>query len=180
MRMNALAGYINATTLVSAPEPARAAAYCGPLQVSQRTAGRVIIRKFMRADPWGSESKSFISHLGKRFRNEGGGLRSGSYLFQTPFVAIQRGNTASVMGTLSHGQTWIAGAGRPGTRRDHYRYRNRARGSKTPFCPLLIALRTKANDWPEVIPGGRGSALSIQSAQARAPKRNVHSRYENL
>jgi len=50
---------------------------------------------------WGPEAIAFVSELGRRIAIVTGELRSTLYLRQTIDIALQRGNSASVLGTLS-------------------------------------------------------------------------------
>ena len=49
---------------------------------------------------WGQMGLKFIKDLGSRIADRTGDMRSTSYLFQSLSVAVQRGNAASVMGTI--------------------------------------------------------------------------------
>jgi len=49
---------------------------------------------------WGPEAMAFISELGRRIVYATGDPRSTAFLRQRIDVALQRGNAASVMGTL--------------------------------------------------------------------------------
>lgn len=50
--------------------------------------------------PWCKEALSFVTELGKRVEEATGEIRSTQYLRQRVSVAIQKGNAASVMGTI--------------------------------------------------------------------------------
>ncbi|XP_072947725.1 uncharacterized protein [Epargyreus clarus] len=50
--------------------------------------------------PWGSDARSFYKHLSKRLIECTNDQRAGAYLGQRISLAIQRGNVASVLGTL--------------------------------------------------------------------------------
>ena len=52
--------------------------------------------------PWGSEAKSFIHHIGKIIRGITNEKTSTSFLIQRISLAIQRGNAASILGTIPH------------------------------------------------------------------------------
>ena len=49
---------------------------------------------------WGKMGLKFIKDLGSRISDRTGDKRSTSYLFQSLSMAVQRGNAASVMGTI--------------------------------------------------------------------------------
>lgn len=53
--------------------------------------------------PWGAEAKKLIADIGQRLRERGGDTRSGYFLVQRISLAIQRGNSASIMGTFGQG-----------------------------------------------------------------------------
>ncbi len=52
---------------------------------------------------FGPRTREFLTELGQRVRQVTGEVRSRTYLLQRLSVAIQRGNVASVLGTISHG-----------------------------------------------------------------------------
>ena len=49
---------------------------------------------------WGEESLNFIKDLGSRIAAVRDEKRSTSFLFQRLGIAVQRGNAASILGTL--------------------------------------------------------------------------------
>ena len=49
---------------------------------------------------WGPESLKFIKELGKRIQENTGEKRATSYLIQSLSMTVQRGNAASIMGTV--------------------------------------------------------------------------------
>ncbi|XP_072940630.1 uncharacterized protein [Epargyreus clarus] len=53
--------------------------------------------------PWGPEAKQFYKELSSRLIETSGDPRAGAYLGQQISLAIQRGNAASVLGTLPRG-----------------------------------------------------------------------------
>lgn len=53
--------------------------------------------------PWSADMKSFLRALSKRLIHTSGDPRAGAYLSQRIALAIQRGNAASVMGTMPQG-----------------------------------------------------------------------------
>ena len=53
------------------------------------------------AGVFGPETGAFLTELGNRIRRVSGEVKAKSYLFQRLSVAIQRGNAASVIGTMS-------------------------------------------------------------------------------
>ena len=53
---------------------------------------------------WGKTSIKFIQDLGSRIAERSGEKRSTSFLFQRPGVNTQRGNVASILGTLPKGK----------------------------------------------------------------------------
>jgi hypothetical protein len=53
--------------------------------------------------PWGPGARSLFKELGKRLREATGDPRAGSFLAQRISLAIQRGNAASMLGTLPRG-----------------------------------------------------------------------------
>jgi len=53
---------------------------------------------------WGPEAASLVSELGRRIAVITGEPRSASFLRQRIDVALQRGNAASIMGTLQQFQ----------------------------------------------------------------------------
>lgn len=56
--------------------------------------------------PWGPSTKKFITKLAPRLVDVTGDKRAGSFLAQRISLAVQRGNAASVLGTLPHGHTF--------------------------------------------------------------------------
>ena len=50
--------------------------------------------------PWGPSGLAFIHEVGRRMRERTGEERSTLYLMQSISVAVQRGNAASVLGTV--------------------------------------------------------------------------------
>ena len=50
---------------------------------------------------WAPAGKKFIQDIGKRIEETTGEKRSTSFLFQAISIAIQRGNAASVAGTIA-------------------------------------------------------------------------------
>ena len=54
---------------------------------------------------WGPDSLKFVSEIGQRIASHTGEKRSASYLFQAISVAVQRGNVASVRGSLPNEKT---------------------------------------------------------------------------
>ena len=50
--------------------------------------------------PWGFHGLKFIQEVGKRIAAESGEPRSTTFLMQSNEIAIQRGNAASVVGTV--------------------------------------------------------------------------------
>lgn len=63
---------------------------------------------FETAGPWGTDAKIFVQEIGRRLRAKCGDPRSGAFLVQRLSLTIQRGNAASVMGTMEPG---LRGAG---------------------------------------------------------------------
>ncbi|GBP46124.1 hypothetical protein EVAR_26569_1 [Eumeta japonica] len=57
------------------------------------------------AGSWSNNTKTFIMDLARRLRDKRDDPHSESYLFQTLWVAIQRRNAASVIGTFGPDQT---------------------------------------------------------------------------
>ena len=53
---------------------------------------------------WGCEGLNFIKELGQRLSQFSGDTRASSFLIQRISVAIQRGNVASMLGTLPPGK----------------------------------------------------------------------------
>ena len=53
---------------------------------------------------WGPMALSFIKDIGSRIKDVTGDKRATSHLFQRLSICIQRGNAASVMGTIPSGQ----------------------------------------------------------------------------
>ena len=49
---------------------------------------------------WGPESASFVANLGRRLKDKTGEIRSVEFLRQRLSIEIQRGNAASVLGTV--------------------------------------------------------------------------------
>ena len=49
---------------------------------------------------WAPMGLKFVKDIGKRISESTGEQRSTSYLFQAISIAVQRGNTASVAGTI--------------------------------------------------------------------------------
>ncbi|CAH2237123.1 jg24462 [Pararge aegeria aegeria] len=50
--------------------------------------------------PWGPEARALFKELSKRVIESTGDPRAGSYLGQRISLAIQRGNAASILGTV--------------------------------------------------------------------------------
>ena len=59
------------------------------------------IGKFETLGPWGSVGLQFIQEIGQKIAVETREQRSTVFLFQAIEVAIQRGNAASVLGTVA-------------------------------------------------------------------------------
>lgn len=55
---------------------------------------------FETLGPWCQEAKDFFRFVGAGLEEESGDRRSTSYLYQRISIAIQRGNCASILGTL--------------------------------------------------------------------------------
>merc|ERR1712173_440537 len=55
--------------------------------------------------PWGPNGKQLIQEIGKKIREETHEPRSTSFLFQAISVAVQRGNAASILGTVENQRT---------------------------------------------------------------------------
>ena len=53
---------------------------------------------------WGPIGLQFIKSLGQKIKILTGEKRSTFFLFQSISMSIQRGNAASILGTLKHGQ----------------------------------------------------------------------------
>ncbi|XP_048484626.1 uncharacterized protein LOC125490201 [Plutella xylostella] len=53
--------------------------------------------------PWGPDAKSLVKEITSRLADVSGDKRAGAYLRQRLSLAIQRGNVASVLGTLPQG-----------------------------------------------------------------------------
>ena len=49
---------------------------------------------------WGSESLKFMKEIGKRIQENTGEKRATAYLIQSISMSIQRGNAASILGTV--------------------------------------------------------------------------------
>jgi len=54
----------------------------------------------------GPEAKALLKEIGKRLTKSTGEPRSSSFLMQRVSVAVQRGNAASVLGTLPNGRSF--------------------------------------------------------------------------
>ena len=54
--------------------------------------------------PWAPMGLKLIKEIGKKFCDPTGEKRSTSYLLQSISIAIQRGNAASLMGTVYNGR----------------------------------------------------------------------------
>ena len=50
----------------------------------------------------GPKTRDFLKELGYRLRQATGEINSSSYLLQRLSIAVQRGNMASVMGSIGH------------------------------------------------------------------------------
>ena len=50
---------------------------------------------------WGQVGLKFIKELGKMIKDKSGEKRSTQYLFQRSSMAVQRGNSASILGSVS-------------------------------------------------------------------------------
>jgi hypothetical protein len=53
---------------------------------------------------WGEEGLAFVKEIGRRIHEKTGEARSTSYLLQRLSLALQRGNVASILGTIPHGK----------------------------------------------------------------------------
>ena len=53
--------------------------------------------------PWGPSAHTFFSEIAKRLVDTTGDRRAGGYLAQRISLAIQRGNAASILGTMPRG-----------------------------------------------------------------------------
>ena len=53
---------------------------------------------------WGNEGLCFIKSVGQKIKNLTGNKRSTFFLFQSISMAIQRGNAASILGTVKPGK----------------------------------------------------------------------------
>ena len=53
---------------------------------------------------WGTEGLSFIKTIGQKIQRLTGNKRSTFFLFQSISIAVQRGNAASILGTLKPGK----------------------------------------------------------------------------
>ena len=53
---------------------------------------------------WGTEGSSFIKSIGQKIQGLTGNKRSTFYLFQSFSIAVQRGNAASILGTVKPGK----------------------------------------------------------------------------
>ena len=53
---------------------------------------------------WGPEGAHLIKSIGKKIQDLTGEKRSTFFLFQSVSMAVQRGNAASVLGTLKSGE----------------------------------------------------------------------------
>ena len=54
--------------------------------------------------PWGPNGLKFVQEVGRRISVESGEPRSTEFLMQAIGMAVQRGNAASVLGTVCKGQ----------------------------------------------------------------------------
>ena len=50
--------------------------------------------------PWGNQAKAFLSTIGRKITDHTGEKRASAFLFQRLSIAIQRGNAASILGTI--------------------------------------------------------------------------------
>ena len=55
-------------------------------------------------DPWDAQGLEFIKEVGRRMSRVSNDPRELQFLFQRLSVAVQRGNAASVMGSMPRGQ----------------------------------------------------------------------------
>ena len=53
---------------------------------------------------WGSEGHKLVKEIGKKVMEETGEKRSAFFLFQSISIAIQRGNSSCVLGTVPHSE----------------------------------------------------------------------------
>ena len=53
---------------------------------------------------WGDIGIEFIQDIGKLITDQTGDKRSTSFLFQSISMAVQRGNTTSILGTMRTGE----------------------------------------------------------------------------
>ena len=54
---------------------------------------------------WGPSGLKFIGEIGKKIADNTGEKRSSSYLFQSISMAVQRGNVASIRGSVPDTRT---------------------------------------------------------------------------
>ena len=54
---------------------------------------------------WGPESLQFVKEIGQRIADNTGDKRSTSFLLQAISMAVQRGNVASIRGTVPNSKT---------------------------------------------------------------------------
>ena len=55
---------------------------------------------------WGTNGHKLVKEIGKKVEEETGEKRATSYLFQQISIAIQRGNSSCVLGTVPHSRGW--------------------------------------------------------------------------
>ena len=57
---------------------------------------------------WGAGARAFLTDVGSRVKQATGNPRAMEFLRQRVSIEIQRGNTASVMGTVDNAKDWSA------------------------------------------------------------------------
>ena len=55
---------------------------------------------------WGTNGHKLVKEIGKKVGGETGEKRATSYLFQQISIAIQRGNSSCILGTVPHSRGW--------------------------------------------------------------------------
>ena len=55
---------------------------------------------------WGTEGHKLVKQIGEKVAEETGEKRATSYLFQQISIAIQRGNSSCILGTVPHSRGW--------------------------------------------------------------------------
>ena len=77
-------------------------------QVSTRPLSNNLLFNQQASKPWGAGARAFLTDVGSRVKQATGNPRAMEFLRQRVSIEIQRGNAASVMGTVDNAKDWSA------------------------------------------------------------------------